>query len=256
MSNLLEDVKSYWDRTPCNSKRSGFPPWDLAYYRQIRQNKRKVEPHTPDFADFTKWKRKNVLEVGCGIGTDALTFASAGANVTAIDLSGESLALAKVNADLHGLPVTFIQANMENFTIRTPAGGWDLIYSFGAIHHTPSPFRALSHLRFQATPRTELRIMLYHSRSWKMLWTRRTEAMGGCPVAYTFTREEARLLVECAGWRVTSLEVDHIFPYKISEYKKGRYVKVPWFRWMPAGMFRWMERNWGWHILIKAVPAE
>ena len=30
-----------------------------------------VEPHIPAFADFAYWKGKRVLEIGCGIGTDA-----------------------------------------------------------------------------------------------------------------------------------------------------------------------------------------
>jgi ubiquinone/menaquinone biosynthesis C-methylase UbiE len=56
-----------------------------------------------------------VLEVGCGIGTDTINFARAGALVTAVDLSNESLKLAQQRATVFGLEnsVTFYQANAE-----------------------------------------------------------------------------------------------------------------------------------------------
>ena len=41
-----------------------------------------------------------VLEIGCGMGTDTINFARAGARVTAVDLSEESLNLARQRAEV------------------------------------------------------------------------------------------------------------------------------------------------------------
>ena len=60
-----------------------------------------------------------------------------------------------------------------------------------------------------------------------------SEAQTGCPVTYTYTRREARALVERSGFRVKELTVDHVFPYRIRDYVEYRYVKEPYFRWMP-----------------------
>jgi len=63
-----------------------------------------VEPHIPGFAQFDRWAGKKVLEIGCGIGTDTMGFARAGAQVTAVDLSDASLAVAKAAAEFIGTP--------------------------------------------------------------------------------------------------------------------------------------------------------
>ena len=77
------------------------------------------------------------------------------------------------------------------------------------------------------------------------------EAQYGCPIAYTYTEDE---IIELLGddFIVTNMERDHIFPYQIEPYKKGEYVKQPWFENMPEEMFKILEKKLGWHILITA----
>ena len=82
------------------------------------------------------------LELGCGMGTDAIQFAKAGANVVCIDLTENSLALCKKNFEVHGLTGTFFQGNIEELDTILPESYlkfFDLVYSFGVIHHTPNP---------------------------------------------------------------------------------------------------------------------
>jgi hypothetical protein len=44
---------------------------------------------------------------------------------------------------------------------------------------------------------------------------------------------------------------EHIFPFKIDKYKRYQYEIVPWFKWMPARWFRYLEGRFGWHTLIR-----
>lgn len=82
----------------------------------------------------------------------------------------------------------------------------------------------------------------------------RHESAAGCPIARTYSRAEAKALLEAHGFTVTELKVDHIFPWEIEAYRAYQYRKVWWFRWIPRAWFRQLERWFGWHILITARP--
>ncbi len=148
---------------------------------------------------------------------------------------------------------------------------YDLVYSFGVIHHTPHPERVLEEIRKYVTGDSTLKIMVYNRWSWKVLWILLTYGMGrfwklnqlvaeyseaesGCPVTYCYSRRAGRRLLEQHGFRVTDVTVDHIFPYSIAEYTQYQYKKVWYFRWMPRALFRALERAFGWHLCLTAKP--
>jgi 2-polyprenyl-3-methyl-5-hydroxy-6-metoxy-1,4-benzoquinol methylase len=271
VETTIETVQQYWDARPCNMRHSTKQVGSKEYFDEVEARKYLVEPHIPAFAEFERWRGKRVLEVGCGIGTDSINFARAGAELTAVDLSGASLAIARQRAEVTGVAdrITFRQANAEELSSVVDDGPYDLIYSFGVIHHTPHPERALAQMRALAAPGSTLKLMIYHRWSWKVFWilalqergrfwkadeliAKHSEAQTGCPVTFTYTRGEAQELVERNGFRVRKLEVDHVFPYKIDDYVEYRYVKEPYFRWMPERLFRAFERRFGWHLLVTA----
>ena len=89
---------------------------------------------------------------------------------------------------------------------------------------------------------------------WRLaeMVARHSEAETGCPVTYTYTKRELRDLLERRGFRVTHMQVEHIFPYRVRDYVQYRYVKEWYFRWMPATLFRALERCLGWHLCVTA----
>lgn len=271
---LLSEVAQYWNARPCNIRHSPKTVGTEEYFNEVQARKYLVEPHIPNFAEFPRWKGKKVLEIGCGIGTDTITFARSGAQVTAVDLSENSLAVARQRAQVFGLEdrIRFIQADAEKLDRYVSIEPFDLIYSLGVIHHTPHPERVLEQIRRYCGPGTTVKIMVYHRRSWKALWillsygkgafwkmeqliARYSEAQLGCPVTYAYTRRQGRQLLERHGFAVSTTQVDHIFPYEISAYVQYRYKVVWYFRWIPRGVFRAMERRWGWHLCLTATPA-
>ncbi len=271
MQATIQTVQRFWDSSPCNIRHSPEPIGTRPYFDQVEQRKYFVEPHIPRFADFPRWANKTVLEVGCGIGTDTVNFCRAGADVTAVDLSPESLKIAAKRLEVYGLHAELIRANAEELT-SLPDNHYDLVYSFGVLHHTPDPPAAMAHCRRVLRPGGELRVMVYNSRSYKVLgawlkhglagsgWNWRkaiqyySEAQTGCPVTYTYNDREVRDLVR--PLEVISITNDHIFPYVITEYVRYRYRKVWLLRMLPGSVLRRLERACGWHKLVIARKSE
>lgn len=265
----IEDVRAYWNARPCNIRHSTKPLGTREYFDEVESRKYFVEPHIPRFAEFERWKGKKVLEIGCGIGTDTMNFARAGAMVTAVDLSDESLQVARKRAEVLGLQssITFIQANAERLSEYVPVETYDLVYSFGVIHHTPHPENVIREIHKYMGSQSELKIMVYNRYSWKVLWillkygkgafwkldelvAKYSEAQTGCPVTYTYSRKSVKDLLH--GFTVTRIIVDHIFPYSIPQYKQHKYKKVWYFAVLPKLVFRILEKTAGWHMCINA----
>lgn len=270
----VETVASYWNKRPCNIRHSPSEPGTKKYYDEVETRKYFVEPHIPAFADFNKWKGKKVLEIGCGIGTDTINFARAGAIVTAVDLSVESLKIAKNRAEVFGFTdkITFYNANAEELSKTVPPMHYDLIYSFGVIHHTPHPERVMEEIKkHYISETTTLKIMMYYRHSLKVLriiltegkckfWeaekiiATHSEAQTGCPVTYTYTRKSIKQFL--SGFEITDCFVDHIFPYTINNYVQYKYIKIWPYRFMPKFLFRLLERCFGWHLCVTAIPSK
>jgi ubiquinone/menaquinone biosynthesis C-methylase UbiE len=263
-------VRRYWNARPCNIRHSPEQVGTREYFDQVEARKYFVEPHIPQFAEFARWNGKKVLEIGCGIGTDTINFARAGAHVTAVDVSDESLAVAEQRAAVFGLEdrITFYRADAERLSQTVPVETYDLVYSFGVIHHTPHPQKALQEVARYMGPESVLRMMVYSRHSWKVLWilvkygklafwkldeliARYSEAQTGCPVTYSYSRRTVLDLLE--GFAVRRMMVDHIFPYRIPEYKRYEYKKVWYFDVLPQSVFRRLEKTLGWHLCVEAT---
>jgi 2-polyprenyl-3-methyl-5-hydroxy-6-metoxy-1,4-benzoquinol methylase len=280
MSSVFADVptsrvREYWNRRPCNLRHSTAAVGSREYFDQVEARKYMVEPHIPGFARHGDWRGKRVLEIGCGLGTDTMNFARAGASVTAVDLSGASLDLARQRAAVFGLEdrITFHEADAERLSEFVPPEPYDLIYSFGVIHHSPHPERILAQIRQHFSgPASTLKLMVYHRHSWKVAalvlqeangawWrldeavARQSEAQTGCPVTYSYSRRGFATLLERHGFAVDTMAVDHIFPYRIPEYVKYEYVKAFPFNILPDWSARALERRFGWHLCVTCRPA-
>ena len=82
-----------------------YPDWSASMHRQAQML---------DSVIHASWGTvSEVLDVSCGIGTQAIGLAQLGYNVTASDLSPEEVERAKREADARGLAITFSVADMR-----------------------------------------------------------------------------------------------------------------------------------------------
>lgn len=252
--NLQHKIRKYWNSQPCNVRHSSLPVGSKEYFEEVRNKKYYVEPHIKKFADFDMWKDKRVLEIGCGIGTDAIEFAKAGANYTGIDLSDASLTIAKkrfevydLNADLFNMDAT--DDNLSHL------GLFDLVYSFGVLHHHPNVDKIINSVSNMLVPNGKFKFMVYAEHSWKYAMIKQGlaqfEAQTDCPYADVYTKEKIHHLLR-KKFTIDSIKQDHCFMYQIGPYKQGQYKLEPWFEQMPQSVRDTVETELGWHLLITA----
>lgn len=250
---MIDDIRAYWDARPCNIRHSDLPVGTREFYHAVEKRKYLVENHIPGFAEFSKWEGQRVLEIGCGLGTDAVNFARAGADYTGVDLSPVSLALAKQRFAVFGLQGEFHCGDAEHLQDFLPVKRYDLIYSFGVIHHSMDPGAAVRALLPYLGFHSEFRFMVYARNSWKA-WLAEAglvqwEAQAGCPQVVTYTEADLPGLV--GDLRIFDVRQTHLFPYQVEKYVQHEYEFEPWFKAMPKAMFDLLEKKLGHHLLVR-----
>ncbi len=80
------------------------------------------------------------LDIGCGTGTNAITLAKRGWNVTGIDFSARAIARARRKARSKGMAVDFIQGDVS--TLESLRGPYDLCLDIGCYHSLPLSIRS------------------------------------------------------------------------------------------------------------------
>jgi SAM-dependent methyltransferase len=94
-----------------------YQDWNASIERQGRQLAALIEREWPN--------KIRVLDVACGIGTQALALARLGYQVTASDLSAGAVARAKLEAEKRGLPIGFSICDMRDAHAHH-GGGFDV----------------------------------------------------------------------------------------------------------------------------------
>jgi ubiquinone/menaquinone biosynthesis C-methylase UbiE len=159
---LKQSVRRHWELEPCGTRGSDAATRH-AYFASIEQHRYTVEPHIPAFADFGSARGMSVLEIGIGAGTDHVNWLRAGARAVGIDLTTNGVLLARERAELEGLRARAFVADAEALPFRHDA--FDLIYSFGVVHHTPDTQRAIHELHRTLKPGGVAKVMIYHRPS-------------------------------------------------------------------------------------------
>ena len=255
MNKLNLISKKYWNKQPCNIKHSKKKFLSKDYFNEISKKRYFVEPHIREFANFNDYKDKNVLEIGFGIGTDAIEFLKSGANYYGIELSDKSFDITKKRVELFKFTKNTVLINDEAENLGkyfNSKNNFHLIYSFGVLHHSSSLSKCLKVIYNLMNKNTVCKIMLYAKNSYKYFLMKenliRYEAQKGVPVIDFYEHNDIKLLFK--KFKIIDIKQRFIFPYKINPYKKNQYIKINHFSRMDKKIFNILEKNLGEHLLI------
>ena len=102
---------------------------------------------------------KEVLEVGCGMGTHAAMLARQGARLTAVDLTERAVAATRQRFALFGLNGKIERADAEQLPFADKS--FDVVWSWGVIHHSSRFESCLAEISRVLRPGGRLLLMVY-----------------------------------------------------------------------------------------------
>jgi SAM-dependent methyltransferase len=164
-------VREFWQAASCGERLYLETAERDGYARQAEERYR-LEPIIADFARFEASRGLRVLEIGVGLGADHQRFAEAGARLTGIDLTERAVEHTRRRLSLFALSSNLSVGDAE--ALEFPDASFDVVYSWGVLHHSPDTPRAIDEVRRVLKPGGIARIMIYHTWSMIgfMLWVR------------------------------------------------------------------------------------
>jgi 2-polyprenyl-3-methyl-5-hydroxy-6-metoxy-1,4-benzoquinol methylase len=102
---------------------------------------------------------KRVLEIGCGMGMHTELMLRAGAKLTSIDISPTSIMATTKRLELKGLSGDIRQMDAEHLDFAN--GEFDLVWSWGVIHHSARTGQVLKQIDRVLQPGGTAKIMVY-----------------------------------------------------------------------------------------------
>jgi ubiquinone/menaquinone biosynthesis C-methylase UbiE len=233
--SVKQQVKDYWESNVCETGEARSPKYSKEYFDEIEQYRYSVTPDIHEFAKFTLWHGKKVLEIGVGAGTDFVQWVRAGAEAYGIDLTEEAIRHTKLRLRHYGLtPKELRVADAEKLPYEDNT--FDLVYSWGTLHHTPDTQKAISEAIRVTKNGGRIKLMLYNRHAAHMVWLWLYKKF----IKFRFTHSVSRLLYyqyESIGTKAfTYGELRRIFaqcPVKIVLMKArpnayDRLYKQPW----------------------------
>lgn len=162
--SLKQVVHDFWDKESCGTEHAVSEKFTREYFDEIEANRYLKEPVIFSFAQFTRHRGEKILEAGIGAGTDFLQWVRAGCIAYGIDLTQEAIDNVKHRLDVYGLKAAEIcKADCENLPFEDST--FDLVYSWGVIHHTPDTEKAFREIVRVCRPGGICKVMVYHRRS-------------------------------------------------------------------------------------------
>jgi len=172
MNSPKQQVAEFWETAPCGETYAIGPDTKARLEAQASA-RYKLEPYLKAFARFADGRGKDILEVGVGMGSDHLEWAkSMPRSLTGIDLTQRAVEMTRARFGLYSREADVRVADAEELPF--PDDSFDLVYSWGVLHHSPDTERAVREVHRVLRPGGIAQVMVYHTWSVTglLLWAR------------------------------------------------------------------------------------
>ena len=257
MLDSTNNIIEWWNAHPCSAWHSDKPQHTVEYSREISDHRHnRPKKHVSTLIDSKELQNKRVLEIGCGIGTDALFFAKSGANYVGIDVSETSISIAKQRFQAEQVQGELYVRNGAIVGAVEDLGQFDLVYCWGVMHHWPDDRGFVDNFYSSLNDHGKLILMIYNKHSWKNALVQsnlqRYEAQPACPYVRCYSKEEIISLLE-NQFSVDSIDLAGLMQYNVEKYKQKIFEKEPWFQVMPPDMIQAIEKYLGECMIVTAT---
>lgn len=268
----LEEAKirarQQWGQDPCGAAHGREHQFGTREFFDAVERHRYTEyaAWIPTVMGFDQFAGARLLEVGCGMGTDLLQFARAGAHCTGIDLTPRSIEITRQHFAVYGESGDFLIADAEILPFADES--YDVIYSNGVLLSTPDTAKAVREIHRVLRPGGTAKVMLYHRHSLHY-WYRIIFRLGLChgellrgnspgeimsryaeysehdgrPLVKVYSRKEVRALFR-------------LFSKVKVEIEQLNYMDLPVFvraiPGIPQRLLPTLRRTVGWNLIITA----
>ena len=246
---MIEQIRRYWNERIHDLEMTEHQVGTREFFEDLHEYRFDKLHYLPQLVDFSAYRGRAVLEVGCGIGTDLVRFARGGAVVTGVDLSSTAIELAKKNFAHNGVTAQeLLVANGE--ALPFPDASFDVVYGHGVVQYTSDAPRLIRECHRVLKPGGEAIFMVYNRVSWLNALSKLMKVQlehEDAPVLKKYSIGEFKdLLAPFANVRI----VPERFPVKSRLHKGWKGVA---FNTFFVGTFNALPRAWvrplGWHLM-------
>jgi SAM-dependent methyltransferase len=261
-----------WSSSPAGTTASGGaePGTREFFERGLARRSTEEMPWLRNVVPFSRFRDRDVLEVGCGVGFDAYEFVRNGSRYVGVDLTPANIDRTKRHLAYFDLAADVRVAAAEHLPFE--AASFDVVYSNGVLHHLEIPQRGFDEVARVLRPGGEAWIIVYHKNSvfyWLTLFLFRWILHGefrhyrsfidrlaaiehttsdARPVVHAYTKKGLRQSLQRAGFnrvtiKVRKLTVDDLPPI-------GPAGRI-WYH-VPQSMLDRIGRRFGWYLIAHA----